>query len=176
MEEGQRRVTNGSQTSSLASLNPCCNGRGSKTMYYLHLTTTSTVLILVVMEEGQRQQRPLLETWRKPVSLNPCCNGRGSKTKIDNIVATLSSLNPCCNGRGSKTSRWVVDGSESHGVLILVVMEEGQRRGVQGRLVLRQVRFNSCCNGRGSKTYTFGFRVRGRSLNPCCNGRGSKTK
>ena len=37
------------------SLNPCCNGRGSKTSVVGHPDTAAVVLILVVMEEGQRQ-------------------------------------------------------------------------------------------------------------------------
>ena len=36
-------------------LNPCCNGRGSKTPYRRVKMLNSSVLILVVMEEGQRQ-------------------------------------------------------------------------------------------------------------------------
>ena len=36
-------------------LNPCCNGRGSKTLSYVAITDRLIeVLILVVMEEGQR--------------------------------------------------------------------------------------------------------------------------
>ena len=37
------------------SLNPCCNGRGSKTLRLLEpIMLQVIVLILVVMEEGQR--------------------------------------------------------------------------------------------------------------------------
>ena len=112
------------------------------------------VLILVVMEEGQRHNYDRLKQRRVCVRLNPCCNGRGSKTP-DRAGQNPSggrkhSLNPCCNGRGSKTDfpkqlrfvRIVVlilvvmeEGqrpyrnctSSAHHVLILVVMEEGQR-------------------------------------------------
>ena len=133
------------------SLNPCCNGRGSKTEpSFEHLFVYNEVLILVVMEEGQRPYqgpRPFLwdclnpccngrgsktflwdlrPTWGKS-SLNPCCNGRGSKTR-DHSCGTYvpHGLNPCCNGRGSKTQEYVKS-FKSVSVLILVVMEEGQR-------------------------------------------------
>ena len=54
MVEGQRPAA---QTASVAtpSLNPCCNGRGSKTARHAaHDERVIPVLILVVMEEGQR--------------------------------------------------------------------------------------------------------------------------
>ena len=64
----------------MRSLNPCCNGRGSKTQrrrIYAKLKQID-VLILVVMEEGLRPG----DTFMVPeeYGLNPCCNGRGSKT------------------------------------------------------------------------------------------------
>ena len=56
MEEGQRRAV----------------GNGNKFI-------RKNVLILVVMEEGQRLVlAQVVGTLRQ--SLNPCCNGRGSKT------------------------------------------------------------------------------------------------
>ena len=62
------------------SLNPCCNGRGSKTATVNAAQTASAnVLILVVMEEGQRRIAMLRDGQKIP-RLNPCCNGRGSKT------------------------------------------------------------------------------------------------
>ena len=39
----------------------------------------------------------------------------------------MVSLNPCCNGRGSKTSKTTNRPDGGLPVLILVVMEEGQR-------------------------------------------------
>ena len=63
------------------------------------------VLILVVMEEGQRPS-PAGVTGLPICCLNPCCNGRGSKTPNDATVRLRNPcLNPCCNGRGSKTFR-----------------------------------------------------------------------
>ena len=59
-------------------------------------------------------------------SLNPCCNGRGSKTTtVRHLSPAGDSLNPCCNGRGSKTRSALTRALCE--VLILVVMEEGQR-------------------------------------------------
>ena len=60
------------------------------------------VLILVVMEEGQRLSFWGVSSYNK--SLNPCCNGRGPKTTEQDVVEITVPK-----------------------VLILVVMEEGQR-------------------------------------------------
>ena len=54
MEEGQRLVNIALSFDKAIRLNPCCNGRGSKTVSLL-LVTNGSVLILVVMEEGQRR-------------------------------------------------------------------------------------------------------------------------
>ena len=54
MEEGQRRM-NAYDNINSYGLNPCCNGRGSKTGAVNNLLICLfSVLILVVMEEGQR--------------------------------------------------------------------------------------------------------------------------
>ena len=112
-------------------------------------------------------------------SLNPCCNGRGSKTMTMVIMLQLTlSLNPCCNGRGSKTCQRCFDDWQKNGVLILVVMEEGRRRGrYRIAYLFLQECLNPCCNGRVSKTIsTVTFKTSTKTrLNPCCNGRGSKT-
>ena len=86
------------------------------------------VLILVVMEEGQRPTDRLYRRAFKP--------GR---------------LNPCCNGRGSKTNTFIPPHEVINRVLILVVMEEGQRRAVAQEYAAL-LGLNPCCNGRGSKT------------------------
>ena len=78
MEEGQRHGAGAYPIRvDFCRLNPCCNGRGSKTPQNGGAFPTTTVLILVVMEEGQR---PSVFSRIVPVGLNPCCNGRGSKT------------------------------------------------------------------------------------------------
>ena len=57
MEEGQRLWSTAPNKKDNFSLNPCCNGRGSKTDDGKTLVPSGRyVLILVVMEEGQRQQ------------------------------------------------------------------------------------------------------------------------
>ena len=64
------------------------------------------VLILVVMEEGQRQIIYWIIMGFGTKSLNPCCNGRGSKTTGRHLCLPVATgLNPCCNGRGSKTNQ-----------------------------------------------------------------------
>ena len=114
------------------------------------LENFSLVLILVVMEEGQRQGQwcPIVIDY---TGLNPCCNGRGSKTlSLMPMGFRVPCLNPCCNGRGSKT----------YGLF----------------QIIDELSLNPCCNGRGSKTLAAkAFADLYKGLNPCCNGRGSKT-
>ena len=81
MEEGQRHFGGGAKDQVSFGLNPCCNGRGSKTQPVAEGTEKKfTVLILVVMEEGQRLHREGNASSVVRECLNPCCNGRGSKT------------------------------------------------------------------------------------------------
>ena len=55
MEEGQRPHYDSNGKPGSNGLNPCCNGRGSKTLYAATRACPGRrVLILVVMEEGQR--------------------------------------------------------------------------------------------------------------------------
>ena len=103
MEEGQRHFRAANVSDADFSLNPCCNGRGSKTRKARPSIFSAIVLIVVVMEEGQRR-KTLVPSGRYR-SLNPCCNGRGSKTGGANDQVSFGLM-----------------------VLILVVMEEGQRR------------------------------------------------
>ena len=61
------------------SLNPCFNGRCTRTMTFIPLSNDSTVLILVLMEDalvhilGQRVDTQV-------GCLNPCFNGRCTRT------------------------------------------------------------------------------------------------
>ena len=54
MEEGQRHLATKLIQQLVMRLNPCCNGRGSKTYGMRKAERFTNVLILVVMEEGQR--------------------------------------------------------------------------------------------------------------------------
>ena len=54
MEEGQRPSLLHFFMAAILRLNPCCNGRGSKTITEGTEKKFAVVLILVVMEEGQR--------------------------------------------------------------------------------------------------------------------------
>ena len=80
MEEGQRHLATKLIQQLVMRLNPCCNGRGSKTF-------PNEIGASIINR------------------LNPCCNGRGSKTTKKLCLTESSSLNPCCNGRGSKTAK-----------------------------------------------------------------------
>ena len=86
------------------------------------------VLILVVMEEGQRLQAGSKDCYRRPEVLILVVMEEGQRHRPGLIRANARGrLNPCCNGRGSKTAIGLPTCSYKN-VLILVVMEEGQRR------------------------------------------------
>ena len=67
MEEGQRHNNFGGGAEDQVCLNPCCNGRGSKT-------------------------QPLVRAQVAEICLNPCCNGRGSKTLLVNLLMTSALM------------------------------------------------------------------------------------
>ena len=82
-------------------LNPCFNGRWSRTLCQENLTKEQfSVLILVLMEDGLGRVPP----W-------PCGSG--------------SCLNPCFNGIWSRTLQLGCGVYPRSGVLILVLMEYG---------------------------------------------------
>ena len=108
MEEGQRHSVKSYLTDSTRCLNPCCNGRGSKTpSASARRPTRASVLILVVMEEGQRQAhhatRHAENAWVLILVVMEEGQRRVKLTDLANKLITR--LNPCCNGRGSKTGR-----------------------------------------------------------------------
>ena len=137
----------------LYCLNPCCNGRGSKTAGEAQPKQEPKVLILVVMEEGQRLSWPLssprkrrrvlilvvMEEGQRPSSSLP----RPRRSPVLILVVMEE---------GQRLYAMAVHYYDEDDVLILVVMEEGQR-------------LSTACVTEASR----------RSLNPCCNGRGSKT-
>ena len=87
------------------------------------------VLILVVMEEGQRQF---------------------SDMRIDDVINVLILV---VMEEGQRLPRVDISARRCRFVLILVVMEEGQRHTSARKLLHNLTRLNPCCNGRGSKTY-----------------------
>ena len=74
------------------SLNPCCNGRWSRTLPgFFFPQRTKKVLILVVMEDG------LVRFGTSPSKygcscLNPCCNGRWSRTRPYKTLLIINKL------------------------------------------------------------------------------------
>ena len=118
----------------------------------LSASSHRTVLILVVMEEGQRPS-------------------------VESSNAAQAVLILVVMEEGQRPSAWYGHYDAST-VLILVVMEEGQRPRDQWFTSVDGItRLNPCCNGRGSKTPAHIEQSHPRlcCLNPCCNGRGSKT-
>ena len=132
------------------SLNPCCNGRWSPTIYH-HF-----VMML-------------------PRRLNPCCNGRWSPTKLFSTKEKLIEVLILVVMEDGLRQKTIMETRRDY-VLILVVMEDGLRLTCLSSRAL-QMRLNPCCNGRWSPTYQ--ARLREPSimcLNPCCNGRWSPTE
>ena len=67
--------------SKIQSLNPCCNGRCTRTNRFVPAYVKShNVLILVVMEDALALGSVIREMVQTKVSLNPCCNGRCTRT------------------------------------------------------------------------------------------------
>ena len=63
-----------------------------------------SVLILVVMEEGQRQKaEPKQEEQTSSKVLILVVMEEGQRQRTQRLPWDLQRLNPCCNGRGSKT-------------------------------------------------------------------------
>jgi len=63
------------------SLNPCCNGRCTRTQSKrAHRAHLDRVLILVVMEDALAQEVSECKVG-ETFSLNPCCNGRCTRTR-----------------------------------------------------------------------------------------------
>ena len=82
------------------SLNPCCNGRCTRTLKNGGKERKKDVLILVVMEDA--------------LALD------GEEIKLFDD----QSLNPCCNGRCTRTYKIFLLKKIARHVLILVVMED----------------------------------------------------
>ncbi len=79
MEDALARLETWVKNDDTASLNPCCNGRCTRTIKKSSGRRNEKVLILVVMEDALAQLVDLSKA--QLVSLNPCCNGRCTRTK-----------------------------------------------------------------------------------------------
>ena len=70
------------------SLNPCCNGRCTRTMLACsNRNSNQSVLILVVMEDALALSRIFPEMVGDN-GLNPCCNGRCTRTQMNLLEIT----------------------------------------------------------------------------------------
>ena len=102
MEDALARLETWVKNDDTASLNPCCNGRCTRTIKKSSGRRNEKVLILVVMEDALAQLVDLSKA--QLVSLNPCCNGRCTRTHFRSTLTNCQmSLNPCCNGRCTRT-------------------------------------------------------------------------
>ena len=79
MEDGLVPILSASVRVNAESLNPCCDGRWSRTTACRPIVAKKNVLILVVMEDGLvHNRRPVYKSYY--LCLNPCCDGRWSRT------------------------------------------------------------------------------------------------
>ena len=67
------------------SLNPCCNGRCTRTLTIMNTIDFLNVLILVVMEDALALD--LAKAKLITLGLNPCCNGRCTRTSFLYVVS-----------------------------------------------------------------------------------------
>ena len=105
-------------------LNPCFNGRWSRTRDHGGNTEGRLVLILVLMEDGLG--RPPGNPDFSPLRLNPCFNGRWSRTgKLYFTCGAVSVLILVLMEDGLGHDRTVPGSRLDLRVLILVLMEDG---------------------------------------------------
>ena len=108
-------------------LNPCCNGRWSRTTIQQWLPHRLRVLILVVMEDGLVLQPSISKTLTLQVLI---------------LVVMEDGLVP----------NTLAECMILHKVLILVVMEDGLVLAVSFPNTVELTSLNPCCNGRWSRT------------------------
>ena len=105
-------------------LNPCFNGRCTRTITFDPTSRNDGVLILVLMEDalvlpGEHSSGIHL------LCLNPCFNGRCTRTYyVSDVAGVFGGLNPCFNGRCTRTSGGNRISGQNPQVLILVLMED----------------------------------------------------
>ena len=79
MEDGLGEIKMSYKQDDSLCLNPCCNGRWSRSIYAINNFILAIVLILVVMEDGLGAEDGA-QTRDPQLGLNPCCNGRWSRS------------------------------------------------------------------------------------------------
>ena len=134
-------------------LNPCFNGRCTRTYYQKKLRKrTIGVLILVLMEDALVHLEKVVKKFGKG-SLNPCFNGRCTRTLTSRTIQQVSScLNPSFNGRCTRTRKKFQSLKKRQIVLILVLMEDALVQ-VIGRIFMSGNKcLNPCFNGRCTRT------------------------
>ena len=87
------------------SLNPCCNGRCTRTRLIRQRTQdTGQVLILVVMEDALAQAITYLTAKAVGVLILVVMEDALAPTTASEVkTQVLDRLNPCCNGRCTRT-------------------------------------------------------------------------
>ena len=88
--------------------------------------------------------------------LNPYCSGQWSRTKllVSIITKQENCLNPYCSGQWSRT--WWSFGTPSgeHGVLILIVVDNGLVHVLELFMAVKAGKsLNPYCSGQWSRTY-----------------------
>ena len=107
------------------SLNPCCSGQWSRTLYCL-VSLLKTARSLNPYCSGQwSRTKCYSHSITSLPSLNPYCSGQWSRTKCySHSITSLPSLNPYCSGQWSRTLKFFLL-SHLNSVLILIVVDNG---------------------------------------------------
>ena len=66
------------------SLNPCCNGRCTRTKKVRVEETKKTIVLILVVMEDALAQITIMNAMNNFTGLNPCCNGRCTRTNKKN--------------------------------------------------------------------------------------------
>ena len=108
----------------VGSLNPCCNGRCTRTHVEYTYYTGAKVLILVVMEDALAlNYNTSIKTSLNIVLILVVMEDALAQIFPNLFSVTFIGLNPCCNGRCTRTITFCAK-QVLNLVLILVVMED----------------------------------------------------
>ena len=137
-------------------LNPCCNGRWSRTIVAdFESKVVYGVLILVVMEDGLVQMGlTVFTTGMKVLILVVMEDGLVLSSMKTLLTLVTMCLNPCCNGRWSRTSSWIAIREPYPPSLNPYCSGQWSRTLVLSHLkVIVNISLNPYCSGQWSRTY-----------------------
>ena len=156
-------------------LNPCCNGRCSRSKRLLQVYSQRlSVLILVVMEDALGVLFFKDRVYNRVLILVVMEDALRDKYQMLSIMEQIKVLILVVMEDALGDHEKVISTRNYRWVLILVVMEDALGDRTRKHLNLLTC-LNPCCNGRCSRRVLCQKNCkRDSSLNPCCNGRCSR--